>query len=180
MTPDEASPGPVDDRLLARFMACDSLLHGSHEGPGRDASASPRSTDDDDRARGRLLLLLRMLDASEPSTDPTGVEEWPGLPTGSASVVRSWDASTSWRTWRRRLRLRGPGARPRPGPRGGLEDAAARAAAGAGDVRRFLLKARASAAGPSEHRPGVRRGRDRAAGLLHRLGVLPARAFGAG
>ncbi len=68
MTPDEANPEDVDDRLLTRAIACDALLHVLPPEAGRRPSASPPSSDADERARSRLLLLLRMLDAAEDSS----------------------------------------------------------------------------------------------------------------
>ncbi len=68
MTPDETSPAPIDERLLARVMACDSLLNASESPSERGPAGSPSSLADN-RARSRLLLLLRMLDAAEPPAD---------------------------------------------------------------------------------------------------------------
>jgi WD40 repeat protein len=70
MTPDEASPDPGDERLLTRAIACDALLHVLPQEAGPRPSAST-PTDADERARSRLLLLLRMLDAAEGSSDET-------------------------------------------------------------------------------------------------------------
>ena len=70
MTPDETSPVPVDEHLLAQMMACDASLHAGTPPDGGSATL-PSTTDADDRARGRLLLLLRLLDAAEA---PSGAE----------------------------------------------------------------------------------------------------------
>ena len=69
MTPDETSPAPVDAQLLAHMMACDALLHGTGSTHRVIPEGRPSQADDDDRARSRLLLLLRMLEAPEVTTD---------------------------------------------------------------------------------------------------------------
>src|SRR5260370_20570170 len=69
MTPDDASPSPVDEHWLDQMMACDALLHASSTAPDRDQAGSASTKEADDRARSRLLFLLRMLDAAEPSSD---------------------------------------------------------------------------------------------------------------
>ena len=69
MTPDETSPSPVDEHALDQMMACDALLHASSTAPDRDLAGSASTKAADDRARSRLLLLLRMLEAAEPSPD---------------------------------------------------------------------------------------------------------------
>ena len=74
MTRDEGSPGPVDDPLLARMMAFDAMVNGEGRAPDRDRSIRPPSTVDDDRARDRLLLLLRMIDAAEAMPGPPGAD----------------------------------------------------------------------------------------------------------
>ncbi len=65
MTPDETSPVPVDERLLAEVLACDALLHSGPTAQFPEITAFPSTVEEDDRARRRLLLLLRMLDAAE-------------------------------------------------------------------------------------------------------------------
>jgi WD40 repeat protein len=72
MTPDETSPSPVDEELLADMMAFDALLHASFTATERDAGDPTSPVDVDDRGRSRLLLLLRMLEAAEA---PTGRPE---------------------------------------------------------------------------------------------------------
>jgi WD40 repeat protein len=67
MIPDETSPAPVDERLLARMLACDALLHASSTAPEHVPAGSASSFVADDRARSRLLLLLRLLESAEPS-----------------------------------------------------------------------------------------------------------------
>ena len=69
MTPDEITPAPVDAQLLAHMMACDALLHGSGNADGASSDCSLATTGEDDRARGRLLLLLKMLEAPEIAMD---------------------------------------------------------------------------------------------------------------
>ena len=59
---------PAEDSLLA----FDALIHGDLDGPGRGASVSLPSTDEDGQARSRLLLLLRMIEAAEEPVDLTG------------------------------------------------------------------------------------------------------------
>jgi serine/threonine protein kinase len=72
MTPGEMSPEPLDEHLLAQMMACDALLHGDSRA-GDHHPSTPRSrTEADQRARSRLLLLLRMLDAAEATSDAPG------------------------------------------------------------------------------------------------------------
>ncbi len=68
MTPDETSSAPIAEHLLARMMACDSLLHSS-TAADRDAAESDATALADDQARSRLLLLLKMLDAAEAPED---------------------------------------------------------------------------------------------------------------
>ena len=67
MTPDETSPSPVDEHLLAEMMACDALLHASATRAGWRTRTSSRLRDRrrTTAARSRLLLLLTMLDATE-------------------------------------------------------------------------------------------------------------------
>ncbi len=72
MTPDETSPVPVDDRLLAEMLACDALLHAGSTASYPESTAVPSAVDEDNRARRRLLLLLRMLDAAEAPTGSSG------------------------------------------------------------------------------------------------------------
>ncbi len=73
MIRDETSPEPVDEHLLAQMMACDALLHADTTEPARDPEGSRSTVDTDERARSRLLLLLRMLDAAEATSDaPSG------------------------------------------------------------------------------------------------------------
>src|SRR5271157_3521395 len=79
MTPDETSPAPVDEHLLDQMMACDALVHASSTAPDRDSAGSASTTAADDRARSRLLLLLRMLESAGPTTDrPTNAGADPG------------------------------------------------------------------------------------------------------
>ena len=75
MTPDELSPTPVDEQLLAEMMAFDALLHASATTKQRDPGTSQSHSDLDDRGRSRLLLLLKMVEAavsSKPSLDEMG------------------------------------------------------------------------------------------------------------
>ena len=65
MTPDEISPDPLDEHLLAQVMACDALLHTDSVHTDRSSQPPDSAGDADDRARSRLLLLLRLLDAVE-------------------------------------------------------------------------------------------------------------------
>ncbi|MGP0062955.1 MAG: serine/threonine-protein kinase, partial [Isosphaeraceae bacterium] len=67
MIPDEANPPPVDEQLLAEMMAFDALLHDSAYATERDAGPPTSPGEWDDRGRSRLLLLLKMLDATESS-----------------------------------------------------------------------------------------------------------------
>jgi len=71
MTPAETSPAPMDEQLLAQVMACDALLHASSTAADREPAGSASATESDDRARSRLLFLLRMLDAAEQPFDRT-------------------------------------------------------------------------------------------------------------
>ncbi len=80
MTPDETSPSPVDEQLLAELMALDALLHAAaKQGAGRGCIASSPG-EMDERGRSRLRLLLTMLDATETSkgrpedTSPAALE----------------------------------------------------------------------------------------------------------
>jgi len=79
MTPDETSPAAIDEHLLAQMLACDSLLHVSSTELDRDPAGSASTTEANDRARTRLLLLLRMLDAAEvPEVRPADADSGPG------------------------------------------------------------------------------------------------------
>ena len=69
MTPDETSPSPVDEQLLAEMMAFDALLHASATAKERGAVSPSSPGEVDDRGRSRLLLLLKMLEATETSKD---------------------------------------------------------------------------------------------------------------
>jgi eukaryotic-like serine/threonine-protein kinase len=82
MTPDEPSGEPVDQLLLAQILACDSLLNGDSTQAVRSPS-NPSSADADERARGRLELLLRMVDASEMPSDAPGGGNAAGSQPGS-------------------------------------------------------------------------------------------------
>jgi eukaryotic-like serine/threonine-protein kinase len=68
MTPDETSLVPVDERLLAEVLACDALLHTGSTAEYPEITAFPSAVGEHDRARRRLLLLLRMVDAAEAPT----------------------------------------------------------------------------------------------------------------
>jgi len=72
MTPDEMSPAPVDEPLLAQMMACDVILHASYTAQDRECAGPAATTKADDRARSRLMLLLTMLEAAEAATDQPG------------------------------------------------------------------------------------------------------------
>ena len=71
MTPDEMSPSPVDEQLVAKMMAFDALLHATAGEKDPDAGPTPSPNEWDDRGRSRLLLLLKMLEATETP------EDWP-------------------------------------------------------------------------------------------------------
>ncbi len=147
MTPDETSPETVDERLLAQMMACDALLHvdPSPKPADRDVSPTPSTVEEDDRARSRLLLLLRMLDAAEAPT--ADAAEPPGPPTdgpgegptllGRFEILEDLGAGGFGFVVRARDRLLGREvALKMPLPERML---------GPGDVRRFLREAQAAA-----------------------------------
>ncbi|MGP0070079.1 MAG: serine/threonine-protein kinase [Isosphaeraceae bacterium] len=69
MTPDEMSPSPVDEQLVAKMMAFDALLHATAGEKDPDAGPTPSPSEWDDRGRSRLLLLLKMLEATETPED---------------------------------------------------------------------------------------------------------------
>ncbi len=178
MTPDETSPQTVDERLLAQMMACDALLHlDPSPKPGdRHASATPSAAEADDRARSRLLLLLRMLDAAEAPMDSTGAEptdrptDGPGEgPTllGRFEILEDLGAGGFGFVVRARDRLLGREvALKMPLPERVL---------GSDDVRRFLREAQAAAR--LDH-PHIVRVFD--AGELGPLGYFIAAEFCAG
>jgi len=146
MTPDETSPAPIDEDLLAQMMACDALLHASSTAPDRDPAGSASATESDDRARSRLMLLLRMLEAAEPSTDwPKGAGADPGRegPDESRPLLGRFEVideigsgGFGFVVRARDLRLGREVALKMPLPERVL---------GPGDVRRFLKEARAAA-----------------------------------
>jgi WD40 repeat protein len=69
MTPDETSPSRADEPWLAEMMAFDAILHASATAKERAAGSPPSPAEVDDRGRSRLLLLLRMLEATGTSKD---------------------------------------------------------------------------------------------------------------
>ncbi len=101
MTPEETSPSPVDEQLLAEMMAFDALLHASATAKEGDAGNPPSPDEVDDRGRSRLLLLLKMLEATEASAGaPADAGVAPGRE-APRRFVRCWAASTSSTTWAR-------------------------------------------------------------------------------
>lgn len=74
MTPGEATPTSSDRRRMRRLLAYDDLLDVDAADPGSESVRTdpPPSTQDEKRGRGRLLLLLRMLDAAEGSSGAGG------------------------------------------------------------------------------------------------------------
>ncbi len=174
MIPDETSPGSSLDPALAQLMACDELLFGSANADDCESIAS-QDRDADDRARSRLLLLLRMLDAAEAPAH--GAEDPPGCaPRSRRPGGRPADPGPirdPGRAGLRRVWLRSARARPAAGPRGSAQDAAAGASAQL--WRRRAVSARGPRRGParpSQYRADSRRGRARPARLLHRERVL--------
>ncbi len=72
MTPDETSPPPVDERLLAEMMAFDELLHASDPATEHGTGDAVTRDELDDRGRSRLMLLLTMLEATESPSSKDG------------------------------------------------------------------------------------------------------------
>ncbi|MHB1560748.1 MAG: WD40 repeat domain-containing serine/threonine protein kinase [Isosphaeraceae bacterium] len=70
MTPSEAAPTSSEKRRMRRLLAYDGLLDLDTADPGIESirTDAPPSTHDDERGRGRLMLLLRMLDAADPAS----------------------------------------------------------------------------------------------------------------
>ena len=176
MTPDETSPVPVNEHMLAQMMACDALLHADRAATDRGPDGSDAAATADDLARSRLLLLLRLLDAAEAPSGPTsddgvarvsdGFGENPTLLSrfeiledlgsgGFGFVVRAHD-----RLLGREVALKMPLPERALGP---------------GDVRRFLREAQAAAR--LDH-PHIVRVFD--AGELGPLGYFIAAEFCAG
>ena len=175
MTPDETSPSPVDEQLLAELMAFDAhaarLRHPKErdaEGPpspargGRPGAKPVAAPARGCSKRPKRRRARRRIRVPRPLNDRR------------TSVARCWTASTSSRTsaragsaswsapatacWAARSPSRCPcpsapwhRRRPPLPPRG----------------------PRRRPARPSPHRPRLRRRRAGPAGLLHRLGVLP-------
>ncbi len=77
MSPGEAAPTSSEERRMRRLLAYDDLLDTDGAGPGSESARTdaPPSTQDDERGRGRLMLLLRMLDAAEPASGGGGAED---------------------------------------------------------------------------------------------------------
>ncbi len=70
-TPPEADS---DEQRMLRLLACDVLLNTEAVEPRGIASGSPPSTEDDRQGRGRLMMLLRMLDAADAASELLGGE----------------------------------------------------------------------------------------------------------
>ena len=176
MTPDETSPAPVDEHLLAQVMACDALLHASSTAEDRASAGSASTTDADDRARSRLLLLLTMLEAAEMASgrpneagaDPgRGARDEPRPILGRFDVLDDLGSGGFGFVVRARDRLLGREvALKMPLPERVLAP---------GDVHRFLREARAAAR--LDH-PHIVRVHD--AGELGPLGYFIASEFCAG
>ena len=143
MTPDETSPSPVDEQLLADMMAFDALLHDSATAKDRGAGSPPSPCEVDDRGRSRLLLLLRMLEATEPSQGlPEDAPAGRQPPDEQRPLLGRFDVLDDLGAGGFGFVVRAATA---PGPRGRTQDALAQARPGPGDVHRFLREARAAA-----------------------------------
>lgn len=74
MTPDEPRPTPLDGRVLEQLLACDAFVHNSAAHSTADhidttADFACATSEADDRGRGRLMLLLTMLEAVETAAE---------------------------------------------------------------------------------------------------------------
>ena len=146
MIPDEANPPPVDEQLLAEMMAFDALLHDSAYATERDAGPPTSPGEWDDRGRSRLLLLLKMLDATESSKgQPADASATAGQhqPHPPRPLLDRFDVLDNLGSGGFGFVV--PRRRPPAGPRGRTEDALARGAMATDDVHQFLREARAAA-----------------------------------
>ncbi len=142
MIPDETSPPPVDERLLAEMMAFDALLDASAAAKERGDGDPPSADEVDDRGRSRLLLLLKMLEATERPEDVAAAsdQEEPEEPRpllGRFEILNDLGCGGFGFVVRARDRLLGREvALKMPLPERTLAS---------GDVHRFLKEARAAA-----------------------------------
>ena len=69
MTPNKTTPPTLDERLLDQVIVCDALLHDSAAARERGSAGTASAPAEDDLARSRLLLLLRLVKAAQPASD---------------------------------------------------------------------------------------------------------------